>query len=123
MYTSGTVLRLALGFRIIVACPLLTMLTFLINRSSPLDLKELTSESVSSSYSVSVSTSIVPGPKTPLETVDTVRLRGSSSSIGGNDRVESDPRERTCNGSVLKNGMGGSTIESEDMDDTVVVEG
>ena len=123
MYTSGTVLRLALGFRIIVACPLLTMLTFLINRSSPLDLKELTSESVSSSYSVSGSTSIVPGPKTPLETVDTVRLRGSSSSIGGNDRVESDPRERTCNGSVLKNGMGGSTIESEDMDDTVVVEG
>jgi len=121
--TSGTVLLLALGFRIIVACPLLTILTFLINRSSPLDLKELTSESLSSSYSVSGSTSIVPGPKTPLETVDTVRRRGSSSSIGGNDRVESDPRERTCNGSVLKNGMGGSTIESEDMDDTVVVEG
>ena len=121
MYTSGTVLRLALGFRIIVACPLLTILTFLTNRSSPLDLNELTSESLSSSYSVSGSTSIVPGPKTPLETVDTVRLRGSSSSIGGN--VESDPRERTCNGSVLKNGMGGSTKESEDMDDTVVVEG
>ena len=106
-----------------VACPLLTILTFLTNCSSPLDLKELTSESLSSSYSVSGSTSIVPGPKTPLETVDTVRLRGSSSSIGGNDRVESDPRERTCNGSVLKNGMGGSTKESEDMDDTVVVEG
>jgi hypothetical protein len=101
--TSGTTLLLELAFRIMVAVPRLTRLTFL-TRCSNSDVEEFILSSSSSSLSVSGSTSMVTGPRTPDEAVETA-LEGTDVEL----RTSSEPGVPGMAGilgSTLKNGIG-----------------
>ena len=98
--TSGTTLLLELGFRTIVAVPRLTRLTFRTNCSN----SEVDDASLSlSSKSVSGSTSIVTGPSTPEEAVETALEGFDIELLTSSDCGDAGIGIR---GSTLKKGIG-----------------